>query len=235
VLVERVKALPFERAEIPFLIRVAEEIEKSRLDLPVLYAGSSDDLEHAVILGDRLIFVDSHLPETNLAEIRRKAETFGKIIEEKRIGELGNGGKHILRFEFLGEEIELTYYAEDATELLKNPPKEIKEGLSVYFVKVPLPKEPKVGSLKSPESLAKALKLVALNGFYLERECPLCRVLKPEVLGFKLIASGYISALSVYNEKGNLYRKVRDVENLEELLKLDLSLSSCAECMLKPL
>ncbi|WP_457548612.1 hypothetical protein [Archaeoglobus sp.] len=234
MLVERVKALPFEREEIPFLTKVAEEIEKSNLDFPVLYAGSGGDLEHGVVLGNRLIFVDSHLPETNLAEIRRKAETFGEVIKEKRVGKLGNGGKHVIRFEFLGEVIELIYYAEDATELLKNPPKEIKDGLSVYFVKVPLPKEPKVGSLRSPDSLAKALKLVVIDGFYLERECPLCRVLKPELLGFEKIASGYISALSVYNEKGNLYRKVKDVDNIEELLKIDLSLSG-GECMLEPL
>ena len=60
----------------------------------------------------------------------------------------------------------------------------------------------------------------------MERECPLCRVLRAENLGFVKVASGYISALSVnYNAKGNLYKKVREVENIYELLKLDLKLS----------
>ncbi len=223
---KRVKALSdiLEPKEFDFMFRIAEEVEKANLNLPVLYAGSGGDVGHAVILGNKLVFVDSHLPETTLVEIRSNIERIGgEIIEERRIGELGRGGKHIISFEFCNDLIELVYYAEDATKFI---PDEVKRGCSVYFVKVPLPKEPKVGSLTSPESLSRALKLIALGGFYLERECPLCRVLKPEDLGFVKVASGYISALSVnYNAKGNLYKKIRDVENIYELLKLDLKLS----------
>ncbi len=222
----RVKALRdiLEPEEIDFMLRIAEEIEKSKLNLPVLYAGSGGDVEHAVILGNRLVFVDSHLPETTLTEIRNNIDKIGgEIIEEKRLGKLGSGGKHVIFFEFCNDLIELIYYAEDATRFI---PHEVRKGCSVYFVKVPLPKEPKVGSLTSPESLSRALKLIALGGFYLERECPLCRVLRPEELGFIKIASGYISALSVnYNAKGNLYKKIKDIENIYELLKLDLKLS----------
>ncbi len=223
---KRVKALKdiLELEEIDFMLRIAEEIEKANLNLPVLYAGSGGDVEHAIILGDKLIFVDSHLPETTLTEIRNNIDKIGgEILEEQRVGELGLGGRHIISFEFCNDLIELIYYAEDATKFI---PHEVRRGCSVYFVKVPHPKEPKVGSLTSPESLSRALKLIALGGFYLERECPLCRVLRPEDLGFIKVTSGYISALSVnYNAKGNLYKKIRDVENIYDLLKLDLKLS----------
>ncbi len=228
---KRVKALKdiLEPEEVDFMLRIADEIERADLNLPVLYAGSGGDVEHAVILGDRLIFVDSHLPETTLAEIRNNIDRIGgEIIEERRIGKLGFGGKHIISFEFCKDLIELIYYAEDATEFI---PHEVKKGCSVYFVKVPLPKEPKVGSLASPESLSRALRLIALGGFYLERECPLCRVLRPEDFGFIRVASGYISALSVnYNAKGNLYKKIREVENIYELLKLDWNIYRNAIC-----
>ncbi len=223
---KRVKALKevLEPEEFDFMLKIAEEVDKANLTFPVLYAGSGGDVQHAVILGNRLVFVDSHLPETTLAEIKSNIERIGgEIVEERRIGELGLGGKHIIRFEFCNDLIELIYYAEDATRFI---PHEVRKGCSVYFVKVPLPKEPRVGSLTSPESMSKFLKLIVLGGFYLERECPLCRVLKPEDLGFVRVASGYISALSVnYNAKGNLYRKIREVENIYELLKLDLKLS----------
>ncbi len=230
-MISRVKALSdiLEPDELDFMLKIAEEVGKANLDLPVLYAGSGGDVQHAVILGNKLVFIDSHLPETTLAEIRSNIEGIGgEIVEERRVGKLGFGGKHVIRFEFCDDIIELTYYAEDATRFV---PKEVERGCSVYFVKVPLPKEPKVGSLTSPESLSRALKLIALGGFYLERECPLCRVLKPEDLGFVRVASGYISALSVnYNAKGNLYRKVREVENVYELLKLDLELRRNTIC-----
>ena len=214
----------FDPRELDFMFRVSSEVGSSNLDLPVFYAGSGGDLEHAVVLGDRLIFVDSHLPEDTISEIRRKiAKIGGKILEEERVGKLGKSGRHVLRFEFYGE-VELIYYAEDVLRILENPPRELRDGCSVYFVKVPHPKEPNVKSLDSPELLSKALKLIEVGGYYLERECPICRVLNPEVLGFEKVASGYISALSIHNAEGNLYRKVRDVENLEDLLRLDLLL-----------
>ncbi len=234
-LVSRVKALIdiLDPREINFMLLIAKELERSNLDLPVLYAGSGGDVEHAVILGDRLVFVDSHLPETTLSEIRNNIRRIGgKIVEEKRVGELGKGGKYIIKFEFQ-DEVELIYYAEDAMRLFESPPRELKNGCSVYFVKVPLPKEPNVSSLTSPKSLSKALKLISVGGYFLERECPLCRVIKPEMLGFKKVASGYISALSVHNAEGNLYKKVREVENLEDLLKLDFMIYSLgARCKL---
>ncbi len=216
----------FTCEEVDFMLKIAREVKNAKLEEPVLYAGSGGDLEHAVILGQRLIFVDSHLPEVTLAEIRNRIERIGgTILDEKREAEPGSCGKHVIRFEFAGE-IELVYYGEDATRIgLDFLPEELEGGCSVYFVKVPLPKESAVGSLKSPDSLARALRLIVPGGFYLERECPLCRVLSPELLGFKKIASGYISALSInHNEKGNLYKKLRDVENLHELLELDSEL-----------
>ncbi len=216
---ERVLALKdvFEEREIDFLLDVSREVEDVRGK--VVYAGSGGDVEHAVILGDVLIFIDSHLPETTLCEIRRGiSRVGGRVIREKRIGELGKGGKHLIEFEFLGDKIRIFYYAEDATEFV---PDEAKDGFSVYFVKVPHPKEMRVGSLTSPKSLSLWLSLLRVGGYYLERECPLCLKLRPEDLGFVKVTSGYISALSVKNELGNLYKKVRDVENLYELLVID--------------
>jgi len=215
----RVNALRdlFEERELEFLIRVSGEVEK--VEGPVVYAGSGGDVEHAVILGDTLIFIDSHLPETTLSEIREGVFRIGgEILGEERIGKLGMGGKHIIEFELLGDLIRIIYYAEDATRFT---PIEIGDGCSVYFVKVPHPKEPRVGSLTSPESMYRWLRAIKIGGYYLERECPLCFRLRPEDLGFVRIASGYISALSVKNALGNLYRKVRDVKDLYELLRTD--------------
>jgi hypothetical protein len=180
-------------------------------------------VEHAVLLGNNLVFVDSHLPELTISEIRSRVKKIdGKIIEEERKGELGRGGKHLINFKIEEEEIKLIYYAEDATRIGRDVRlKELKKGYSIYFVKVPLPKEASVDSLASPDSLANALRNLAVGGFYLERECPLSYYLKPEIFGFNKVASGYISALSINSERGNLYRKMRNVAKIELLLKID--------------
>ena len=214
-MIERVEALLnfFEPKEVPFLMKVVREVEKLRIDLPVLYAGSGGDVEHGIILGNEIIFVDSHLPDITLSEIKKKIIEIGcKILREKTVGKLGRGGKYIINFEFFGR-IRITYFAEDIMKILK----ELKSGLSVYFVKVPHPKEPNVSDLKSPEVLSKALSLIVLNGFYLERECPLPN---PELIGFEKVASGYISALSIHNDKGNLYRRVKRLSEEEIMFYL---------------
>ena len=71
-MIERVEALLdfFEPKEVPFLMKVVREVEKLRIDLPVLYAGSGGDVEHGIILGNEIIFVDSHLPDITLSEIK---------------------------------------------------------------------------------------------------------------------------------------------------------------------
>ena len=56
--------------ERQFLRKICLELEKRNFDLPVLYAGSGGDVEHAVLLGNRLVFVDSHLPEVTISEIK---------------------------------------------------------------------------------------------------------------------------------------------------------------------
>lgn len=215
--------------EREFMTRVCEEIEKSRADknLPVLYAGSGGDVEHAVLLGNNLVFVDPHLPEETLLEIKYEIEKIGgKIIEEERKGELGKRGKHIIKFLLDEEEIKLIYYAEDATKIGKEfKPVELERGYFVYFVKVPLPKEEKVESLTSPESLGALLKHLVVGGFYLERECPISCYLDPKILGFEKVASGPISALSINSgEMGNLYKKFKEVEEITLLLKIDYEL-----------
>lgn len=218
-MIERLEMLTdfFEQREIKFLRKVIKEVEKLKDDKPILYAGSGGDVEHAVILGNDLIFVDSHLPEVTLSEIRKKIiEMGGKILREYPIER-----KYIIEFDLLGN-VRLTYFAEDIMNLLKNPPEELRKGISVYFVKVPHPKEPNVSDLTSPEVLSKALSMIVLNGFYLERECPLQN---PELIGFEKVASGYISALSIRNAEGNLYRKVRYLS--EEEIMFYLSNARC--------
>jgi|Deesub1362A_J573_1020465.scaffolds.fasta_scaffold00306_26 hypothetical protein len=205
-----------------FLIEVCREVGDSAGELPVLYAGSGGNVEHAVLLGNNLVFVDSHLPEVTLAEIRNNIEKFGgDIAGETRKGVLGGGGKHKINFSIENEEFLLTYYAEDATKIHELRLKELENGYSVYFVKVPLPKENTVNSLTSPTSLGNALSNLVTGGYFLERECPLCYSLEPDKLGFKKITSGFISALSIYSEPGNLYKKVRNVDSLVELLEED--------------
>lgn len=136
-----------ESEEREFLVEVITEIEKSGLkpELPVLYPGSASDIEHAVLLGHNLVFIDTHLPETNINEIRSKLKRMGNIIEDRRIGVLGEGGKHFFRFALKEgiNEYRLTYYSEDAAKLRNLGLDELRGGYSVYFVKVPLPKEKK--------------------------------------------------------------------------------------------
>jgi len=214
-----------EPEEREFLTQVVTEIEKSSInpDLPVLYPGSASDVEHAILLGKNIVFIDSHLPETNIGEIKSKLQRMGEILQENRVGVLGKGGKYFFKFKLDkgDEEYNLTYYAEDAAQLSKLGIEELKCGYSVYFVKVPLPKEKTVGSLTSPESLGEALSGLVTDGFYLERECPITISIPPENIGFKKIISGYISALSVYDRRGTLYQKIKNVDNIVELLKAD--------------
>jgi len=207
--------------EKPFLVRVCSEIGRNSFgDLPVLYAGSGGDVEHAVLLGNRLVFLDSHLPEVTITEIKNNiAKIGGEINKEKRKGVMGKKGKYIIEFSIEEEDFELVYYAEDGSRISELNIMELKDGYCVYFVKVPLPKEEKVGELSSPDSLADALKNLVTGGYYLERECPLTYHLEPEVLGFKKIASGYISALSIYSEEGNLYKKFMEVDIRPLLIK----------------
>ncbi len=206
----------FERRELKFLRRVVEEVGRVE-GKSVLYAGSGGDVEHAVILGNDLVFVDSHLPEVTLSEIRRKiVDMGGKILRELSIGR-----KYVIEFDLLGE-VKLTYFADDIVNVLRNPPEELRRGIAVYFVKVPHPKEPNVSDLTSPEVLSKALSMIILNGYYLERECPLPN---PESVGFEKVASGYISALSIRNVEGNLYKKVRRLS--EEKIMSYLSDARC--------
>jgi len=197
-----------------FLKKICLELGKNNFDLPVLYAGSGGDVEHALLLGNRLVFIDSHLPEVTISEIKNSiARIGGAINEERRIGMLGQGGKHIIEFEICREEFELIYYAEDATRISELGIRELRNGYSVYFVKVPLPKEERVGSLSSPDSLADALKNLVTGGYYLERECPLVYFLEPEILGFRRVASGdiylpfqYTPEMATYTRKSEMSR-----------------------------
>ncbi len=212
----------FDEDEVEFMKRVHHEVFNQYVNLPVLYAGSGADLEHALVLGTNLVFFESHLPRENISEIISKIDDLGKLKSVKEIGKLEEGGKITLGFEIVGIDFELTFYAEDATTIgLKNYP-ELESGLCVYFVKVPFPKEKRVGSLRKPDFFGRILSRIVVGGFYLERECPLTFKIPPEELGFIKLFSGYISALSIHDGVvGNLYKKIRMVENLRELIYMD--------------
>jgi hypothetical protein len=212
----------FEEDEIAFMNKVYYEVFDPYTSLPVLYAGSGGDLEHALILGRNLVFFESHLPQENISEITSKIDEIGKIRNLKKSGELGRGGKIIIDFDIAGVNFKLTYYAEDATTIGVKSYPELESGIYVYFVKVPFPKEERVGSLREPGFFGRILSKIEVGGFYFERECPLTFKISSSKLGFKKIASGYISALSIHkNAMGNLYKKIRRVDNLQELIHQD--------------
>jgi|Deesub1362A_J573_1020465.scaffolds.fasta_scaffold10409_2 hypothetical protein len=206
-----------EDEEIPFM----EEIHKRVFDDGVVvYAGAASDVEHAVLLGKNLVFFDTHLAEENVSEILRKIERVGEIKSVEKISELGTA-KTTVDFEIGGVKFKLTYYAEDATKMVSKPYPELKNGIYTYFVKVPFPKECNVGSLREPEFFWRVLDMIRIGGFYLERECPISFSIPPQELGFEKVVSGYVSALSIRDAVGNLYRKVRKVKNLREFVFSD--------------
>ena len=204
-----------EEEEIPFLRKVYNKVFREGENV-IVYAGAASDLEHAVLLGKNLVFFDTHLVKENVSEIVEKIRRTGKLNKIKT-----SKTKTVVEFEIGGTNFRLTYYAEDATNVGLKAYPELKNGIYVYFVKVPFPKEQRAGSLREPEFFSRILDMINFNGFYLERECPITFKVQPIELGFERIASGHISALSVYNEKGNLYKKVKRVENLKELVYRD--------------
>ena len=206
----------FEEEEIAFMMKIYNEVFREGENV-VVYAGAASDLEHAVLLGTNLVFFDTHLVKENISEIIEKIEKIGELDKIKTHSKT----KTVIEFDIGGTNFKLSYYAEDATNIgIKSYP-ELKNGIYAYFVKVPFPKEQRAGSLREPEFFSRVLDMIQLNGFYLERECPITFKIQPIELGFERIASGHISALSVYNEKGNLYKKVKRVENLRELVYKD--------------
>ncbi|AGK61114.1 hypothetical protein Asulf_01114 [Archaeoglobus sulfaticallidus PM70-1] len=205
--------------ELPFMLKVYDELNKLNSDLPVLYAGSAGDIEHAIFLGKNLVFFDNHLPEESVREIINKISRIGKIESKEMMGELKKGGKFIMKFKIADQSFHLTFYGEDATTVGITSYPELENGISVYFVKVPYPREGNTQSIRYPAHFARALKLIEVGGYYLEKECPLAFKLDIEKLGFRKIAEGEIYALSIkWGEKGNLYKKVRDVADIEKLL-----------------
>ncbi len=189
---ERVDLFDFSREERDFLRKVCRELE-SVADLKAVYAGSSDDVEHGILLGNNLLFIDSHTPEINLAGIRSKLERISDELKFERIN------KTLWKFEakILGEKVKLEYLCADATKV------ELGK-IGVYFVKVPLPKEARVGSLCEERNLARALSNVVKGGYFLERECGV----DVEKYGFRLLLTGELSGLSIHSAKGNLYKKI---------------------------
>ncbi len=194
MLAERVDLFDFSREERKFLKAVCREVESVADELSV-YAGSSDDVEHGLLIGNRIVFIDSHTPEINVESIRRKLES---IADELKVSSSVRAFPS-WRFEAViaGEKAILEYWCADATKVL---PKR----MGIYFVKVPLPKEANVGALCEESNLRFALSRVVKGGYFLERECPI----QPEKYGFEHVISGEMSGLSIHRAKGNLYRRV---------------------------
>ncbi len=199
MLTERVDLFDFSRKERRFLKVVCREIEEFSPEISV-YAGSSDDVEHGLLIGNRIIFIDSHTPEINVQSIRRKLESVAdgtKRVEPRVLNK--PFPSWCFETAIAGEKVVLEYWCADATKVLP-------EKMDVYFVKVPLPKEANVGCLCEEKNLRFALSRIVKGGYFLERECPI----QPEKYGFKLVISGELSGLSIYKAKGNLYRKVSE-------------------------
>ncbi len=192
MLLERVDLFNFEKNETIFLKKVCKEVE-SVIEYPAVYAGSSDDVEHGILLGNKIIFIDSHVPEVNINGIKEKL----KSISEFRIEKLNLSFPAWRFYIDIGEKVILDYWCADATVYLP-------EIIGVYFVKVPLPKEIRVGNICDEKNLFKALSKVVVGGYYLERECPI----NPEKFGFRHLFSGELSGLSIRSAKGNLYKKI---------------------------
>ena len=194
MLKERVDLFEFKKEEKKFLENVCEKVEEVVSHTSV-YAGSSDDVEHGILIGNDVVFIDTHTPEVNLAGIKAKLDSISDSLSVEKI----DRGFPAWRFEalILGERVKLEYWCADATEVLP-------DRMGVYFVKVPLPKEPNAGCLCSEENLSVALSKVVTGGYYLERECPI----EPEKYGFEHVLSGEMSGLSIHTAKGNLYRKI---------------------------
>ncbi len=193
---ERLELFEFREDERRFLKRVCEEIESFSPHLSV-YAGSSDDVEHGVLIGSRVVFIDSHTPEINVHSIKEKLDRVAD--SEVKLTELAKSFP-AWKFEttLTCEKFVLEYWCADATKVLP-------DSMGVYFVKVPLPKEMNVGCLCDEKNLKFALSRVVEGGYFLERECPI----NPEKYGFRLIASGELSGLSIHSAKGNLYKKCK--------------------------
>jgi|Deesub1362A_J573_1020465.scaffolds.fasta_scaffold02258_10 hypothetical protein len=207
-----------EHDEIDFMTKLWYEVGRRDLKDPVVYAGSGGDIEHAIFLGRNLVFFDNHLPEDNFREILSKIERIG-VVEST----LFKGNKMMAEFQIADMKFRLSFYGEDATKIGSIDFPELKNGISVYFVKDPYPRAGRAGSIRNPKCFARALKMIKLGGYYIEKECPITCSIPPEKIGFKKIMSGKISSLSFRKSPGNLYVKLRDVENLEELLEKDFA------------
>ncbi len=193
MLAERVDLFEFSKGEREFLKKVCKEVE-SVIYYPTVYAGSSDDVEHGILLGSKLIFIDTHTPEVNLEGIKRKLRNVSEFKLEK-LSYVFPAWR--FKIQMLGEKITLEYWCADATKCL---PDEI----GVYFIKVPLPKEPMAGYLCEERNLSVAISRIVPGGYFLERECPI----DPEKFGLLHLFSGELSGLSIYSAKGNLYKKI---------------------------
>ena len=194
MLKERVDLFEFKKEERKFLVNACKNMEEV-ISHTSVYAGSSDDVEHGILIGNDIVFIDTHTPEINLASIKDKLNSVSDSVSLEEIDRSFPAWK----FEalILGERVELEYWCADATKVLPDE-------MGVYFIKVPLPKEPNAGCLCSEENLFRALSKIVIGGYYLERECPI----EPKRYGFRHILSGEMSGLSIRSAKGNLYKKI---------------------------
>lgn len=142
-------------------------------------------------------------------QLRATASTIEKpVISEQ----LGKGGKRTIVFSVDGLKMQAIMYGEDATKV--DPP-EIKEGCAILFISAPTnPYGDEIGTIYTPENMAKLFTKVKLDGFIANWGTGLefLSILSPEDIGIQTVKyDGSDCPIK-------LYRKIRDESNIVELV-----------------
>ncbi len=199
-------------------------------NLPVYYPGAGSDITGPLAKTDasRFVFVDylyvnswegEHDPIGYL--IREDLPEIGaEITSDATEGELGNGGKRIVKFNWAGKEREIVFYAEDAT---KFAPPELKDGILMTVIQAPTPASRDNDSMNIPGWLmdngyrASIYENLALGGFINWQPTD---YLDSTLLGFERVFDGQEGSEDEYP----IYQKISTEPNLEQLAQIDYDL-----------
>lgn len=212
--------------------KMRDEIQKSPLlldkNLPVYYPGSLDDIAQPLAVSDasQFIFVDylykggQDLPATQKLLTDRIQEIGGNISSIKTKGELHQGGKMIIHFNWGGRERTIVCYGEDAT---KFKPAELNEGAVLTFINRPTPfgqGEDAPGEIWTPENRAKLSQQVPIGGYVNWKVASYN--LPPELIGYTKVLDKPQSSEGF--DIWPLHQKIFEEPELESLLQFDSQL-----------
>ncbi len=209
--------------------QIREIFQKSSVkDLPIYYLGSRNDISYPLAFTDAtdFVFTDYDYVDTegniNLGACPdlEITDLGGTILSTETEGDLGKGGKRILKFSWGGKERTITMYAEDATKYM---PKELHQGASFVIIKAPTPvgraEEPAPEWMTIPENYGPILSKVAVGGFIHQEPT---KILPSEVIGFKKRLDAPDADDQHYRSNGYpLYEKTRTEPYITPLLLLD--------------